>query len=82
MTTAYEIRTLSDRTDDSVAVSVLYAEHLDSDTTPAWRESDDAAVAAHLAATYGGTWRRAGEWDAGDHPKRLEAVCQWRREAR
>ena len=79
MTTAYEIRTLSDTTDTSVAVSVLYAEHLDSDTAPSWGDADDAAVAAYLAAELGGTWTRPGEWDAGDHPTRLEAIATWER---
>ncbi len=78
MTTLSLIEAHTLGTDGSTAtVSVLYAEGVDSDSAPSW--DDDDAVEAHLSAELGGEWMLAGEWDAGDHPTRLEAVSTWRR---
>ena len=74
--TTYTIHTLG--TDDSTAtVSVLYADGVDSDNAPSWR--DDDAVEAHLSDELGGEWMIAGEWDACDHATRLEMVSTWQR---
>ena len=75
-TTAYTIRTLNSGT-GTATVSVLYAEGVDSDNAPSWR--DDDAVEAHLSDELGGEWMVAGTWDAGDHPTRLESVATWQR---
>lgn len=77
----YEINPLRyDPDEGTVTVSVLYAEGIDSDNAPSWTERDDAAVAAHLAATLGGAWTlRMPGWDAADHATRLEAFATWRR---
>ena len=73
---AYTIRTLNPGTVTAI-VSVLYAEGVDSDNAPSWRGDD--AVEAHLSDELGGEWMIAGEWDAGDHPTRLEMVATWQR---
>jgi hypothetical protein len=75
-TTAYTIRTINSGA-VTATVSVIYADGIDSDTAPSWR--DDADVEAHLADELGGEWTPAGEWDAGDHPTRLEMVATWQR---
>jgi hypothetical protein len=69
--------------DDGVKLArvfVLYDEEFDSENAPSWREEDSAAVAAALAAKFGGQWRDTDGWDAGDHPKRLEAIGRFVRE--
>lgn len=78
-TDTYEITALRyDADAGTVDVSVMEPEGFDLDVSET--EWTDADVGAHLAATYGGTWARRGEWDGvHEHPARVESVSAWRR---